>query len=830
MALLCITEAAKQFDVSSKTLRYYENVGILKSNRMDNNKYRYYNDEVVERIKQILILRKMQISIKDIIRIYKNEDMSTVVEVFVERMNTIDEQVDALSQLKNITNEFLQTMIKKGITKISALPLLYEEMDKQLEVSEEHKPVTYEELSSISEKLEKRPEIRIISLSKMRVITSYNKYNESLIDDFWAWVLLNGINPGSPGAHEQFEYQDDINQSVIILAIPDDYINHSDFCDKTFDGGMFAVASVYADEDLEAFQRAVVRYFDGNPFYEIDYLHSGKPRNETLIETVISPDSTRELIDIFIPVKRRMPEVKNYKNITSIKSLNSITINEIEHENPILWTHKIPLDKLVPVYKKGYESVHHEFLPNGELLFNPYVSTRYLSTDLAVRLPFRFDMEFMIKNRNMRIRHDGNDYTINDNNSSRMVFMQPVFKDLHRIEEAGQIKLNEYNRVSWIIGEKHLALIINEQIRYCGVGFPYMFSDFGLLQEHPILIGSDGDSLTIRSITVSQLKYKPKTKIKKENFNMITKQSNNILPNIRVICRGDRGENHAFPGVAAYVMECIGDTTIGEFKDDVNERLWFFEGLSADVLAPIYSYVGYQGWARSDYLYGREFITDIFNKCGYTCSYITPEEFNSNREMYIQTVMAYIDKGVPIIIRKEPHDECMPIVGYEDYGKTLLYPDVSNTKEIHKLVVGGDMNFSWVFVGEKKREINIAETYMNMICELPEIFDQKSEKYCFGANAFLEWADEIERDKFYEWDVYHINFLTMTAGAGASRVFDKVIVLNPSIEWIKDVKDCYDECLKIWNEGGALMQDFVRKMGHPLEEAIKIIKVNRNEI
>lgn len=309
---------------------------------------------------------------------------------------------------------------------------------------------------------------------------------------------------------------------------------------------------------------------------------------------------------------------------------------------------------------------------------------------------------------------------------------------------------------------------------------------------------------------------------------MISKQSNNILPNIRVICRGNRAENHAFPGVAAYVMECIGDTKIGDFKDDLNERLWFFEGLSADTLSPIYSYVGYQGWARSDYLYSREFITDIFNKCGYACSYITPEEFNSYREMYIETMMAYIDQGVPVIIRKEPHDECIPIVGYEDFGKTLLYPDIANTKEIHKLVVDGDMNYSWVFVGEKKREINIAETYMNMIYDLPEIFEQKTEKYCFGANAILEWANEIERDKFYEWDVYHINFLTMTAGSGANRVLDKAIALNPGMEWIKDVKDHYDECLKIWNEGGPFMQDFVRKMSHPLEEAIKIIKDKRN--
>ena len=120
---LRITEAVKQFGITAKTLRYYERVGLLASERVENN-YRAYNESEVERIKQILILRKMQISIKDIIRIYENEDMSTVVEVFVNRLNSIDEEVNALAELRRITNGFLQTIKKNGIKKISALPLL----------------------------------------------------------------------------------------------------------------------------------------------------------------------------------------------------------------------------------------------------------------------------------------------------------------------------------------------------------------------------------------------------------------------------------------------------------------------------------------------------------------------------------------------------------------------------------------------------------------------------------------------------------------------------------------------------------------------------------
>lgn len=49
--MLRIGEAAKQFDISNRTLRYWEETGILKSTRTENG-YRFYNDENVTRISQ----------------------------------------------------------------------------------------------------------------------------------------------------------------------------------------------------------------------------------------------------------------------------------------------------------------------------------------------------------------------------------------------------------------------------------------------------------------------------------------------------------------------------------------------------------------------------------------------------------------------------------------------------------------------------------------------------------------------------------------------------------------------------------------------------------
>lgn len=152
LGLIKITELTNELGISSRSLRYYEQMGLIKSIRPEFEKYRFYDEENVERLKQIIVLRKMQIPIKDIIRIYESEDMSVVVKIFVDRINAIDNEVNALSDLKCIVNEFLQTMLKNGIKRISALPLLYEEIDRHLKLlnnvpgDAQRKPVTFEEL------------------------------------------------------------------------------------------------------------------------------------------------------------------------------------------------------------------------------------------------------------------------------------------------------------------------------------------------------------------------------------------------------------------------------------------------------------------------------------------------------------------------------------------------------------------------------------------------------------------------------------------------------------------------------------------------------------
>ena len=128
-------------------------------------------------------------------------------------------------------------------------------------------------MGEVSEKLAKPLDISVIRLPKARMLSSYLKSNtvSSDIAAFLRYLQMNGIKSGN---HERFEFERD-GHGVIIVKIPDSYANDSGFVDITFEGGYFAAANVYLDDDLSATFRSVVKSFDDNKYYQIDYSSDG---------------------------------------------------------------------------------------------------------------------------------------------------------------------------------------------------------------------------------------------------------------------------------------------------------------------------------------------------------------------------------------------------------------------------------------------------------------------------------------------------------------------------------------------------------------------------
>lgn len=834
MDLIKITDLTLQLGLTSRSLRYYEEAGLIQSVRLPGDKYRYFDEANIERLKQIMILRKMMIPIKDILHIYESSDMSVVVEVFVKRIQEIDRESLALTELRRVTDEFLQIMRGSGVKKISALPLLYEAYaDQELNrEAGENAPVTYEELEKISESLTRPVDPAIVYLSPMRMLSSLLKEEPGASDPdgFLRFVQSQGIASGEPGRHERFEYQTDAG-TVMMLRIPDGFLNDSRYSDSAFEGGLFAAVPVYLDEDLGERLHALVSYFDGNPYFQIDYLPGGGLRHEAMLETLISPDERRELVDLFIPVKKRRAAPGLYGRPEELEP-DTVTVSEIEAANPVLWSKEVSTDQLIPI-----NSPHYRVTEQGEAEYISWISTRVLSTGVAVKIPFRVDIEFRIgeesggwghgKNeKSIRFHHGGDlNYLFGINmdgnpdeslSQEAICFHQPVFEDYYSFPKRGRIIPDAYNRLTWIVGLKHFAVIINGEIRYCGVRFPYMSSDLSLQEALPIILGSDSSiKKYFRSIRVSQLLQTPKTKIKEGALIMVTKQSNNRIPKIHKLITSEFGENYWFNGCARYVMEAVG-----QFKDEPDYGYWFFAGLTGDVLAQVYSYHEYQGEAVSACMFcckGGDYFEEIFEKCGYASTFITGKQLASNKEMYIQTLIAYIDKGVPVIAVTHGGPPWGVYVGYEEYGKTLLY--ITGDKEepervpIEQIIDCKDASphaaKGWLFLGEKKASPDLGQLYRDAILNLPNLFTMKTDKFCFGPEAFRAWADGIENGKadgmtpeqFEDgWGMHVSSICNMaTNGSCAFSFLERAKELNPDFAFLDEVRKLYERTGQIWN-------------------------------
>ena len=95
-----IKEVSERFHVSARALRYYEEIGILKSCRI-NSKYREYDEEQIKRLEIILILRRLSFGIKDIAGLFSSDGagFSDLLEKRITENNKDYLEIREVSQL-----------------------------------------------------------------------------------------------------------------------------------------------------------------------------------------------------------------------------------------------------------------------------------------------------------------------------------------------------------------------------------------------------------------------------------------------------------------------------------------------------------------------------------------------------------------------------------------------------------------------------------------------------------------------------------------------------------------------------------------------------------
>lgn len=101
-----IGEFAKMADVSMRTIRYYDQIGLLKPSRVEENGYRLYTDNDFIKLQKILSLKYLGFSLDDIFSMIINESYLTLQDSLSLQTKMIDQKI---SSLQNIKKSLLET-------------------------------------------------------------------------------------------------------------------------------------------------------------------------------------------------------------------------------------------------------------------------------------------------------------------------------------------------------------------------------------------------------------------------------------------------------------------------------------------------------------------------------------------------------------------------------------------------------------------------------------------------------------------------------------------------------------------------------------------------
>lgn len=181
MELQTISQVSRDYGISTRMLRYYEQAGLIQSLRKDDYAYRVYDENAMSRLRQIIVLRKLRVPVKQIISILNNNDAAEAVEIFRQNISEIDGEITALSTVKSILTRFVEEINKKaGVN----LKLLADEAvfsvisslsfsDNLIKETKEN--LSMEELDKANEELMKLEDkdVRIVYLPPMTIAAAY---------------------------------------------------------------------------------------------------------------------------------------------------------------------------------------------------------------------------------------------------------------------------------------------------------------------------------------------------------------------------------------------------------------------------------------------------------------------------------------------------------------------------------------------------------------------------------------------------------------------------------------------------------------------------------
>lgn len=329
MENLTISQVSKSFGVTPRMLRHYEKMGLITPTYKEDYAYRTYDENAVRRLQQIVILRKLRISLKDISVILDDSKYTATLEILRRSISELDEEINALDVIRGIIKGFAERLeenrLKADFHLLEDKQLI--ELSETLSLSKntlKEERSAMNDLNNANESLTKQLPVRIVMLPPYTVASNHviGKDPEETvgdeIDKFIREKKLYEIKPDSryfgfnhpnPGIlpNDEHGYE-------VWVTIPEDMEVPAPLTKKHFDGGLFAALTIKFPEfqywgELESWVKNSTEY-DLNYNEELGFEIMGGCLEEHLNWVYCSHTNWQEKglasqLDLLMPIKKR---------------------------------------------------------------------------------------------------------------------------------------------------------------------------------------------------------------------------------------------------------------------------------------------------------------------------------------------------------------------------------------------------------------------------------------------------------------------------------------------------------------------------------------------
>lgn len=252
--LSTVTQVSRAYGVSPRMLRYYEQAGLLQSRRMPDYAYRVYDPEALQRLRQILLLRKLRVPVKDIQVILSSAEAVTAIEVFERNIADLNAEIGALSLIRHVLLRLITALQEASNLPLQHLLTLEDDTQTLLDTltltsalyQTDITPGTYEKGAPMAIKLK---DVRIITLPPSTVASSHCVGDDpednahaamgAFVREKKLWTLkpdlrCYGFNHPNPKDETGYHGYEDW------VTIPDDLEVPAPLVKKHFAGGLYA--------------------------------------------------------------------------------------------------------------------------------------------------------------------------------------------------------------------------------------------------------------------------------------------------------------------------------------------------------------------------------------------------------------------------------------------------------------------------------------------------------------------------------------------------------------------------------------------------------------